>query len=250
MFDSHAHYEDEKFTADRYELLDSLFNTGITGIINCGSDKETSFASMELAEKYENIYFAAGVHPHSSPVCGDFEEWLIPLLSHPKCVAIGEIGLDYYYDTPKDAQMKVFKRQLEIADRLNKKVIIHNRDSHKDLYDTVSLFPNVKGVFHSFSGSAEFAKMLVKDGWHISFSGVITFKNAEKPVKAVSEVPFDRLLCETDCPYLTPHPHRGKINHSGYLEWTIKKLAEIKGISFEEMAGLTEQNAKTLFGIK
>ncbi len=250
MFDSHAHYEDERFDTDRSELLDNLFRTGITGIINCGSDEQTSLHSLELSERYENIYFTAGVHPENSPLCGNFEDWLEPMLSHPKCVGIGEIGLDYHYDTPKECQRDVLVRQLEIADKLNKRVVIHNRESHRDLLDIVSLYPGVRGIFHSFSGSAEYAEILVKKGWYISFSGVITFKNAEKPVRVAAVVPTDKILCETDCPYLTPHPHRGLRNHSGYLEFTIKKLAEIKGIAFEEMENITTDNAKTLFGIK
>ncbi len=199
---------------------------------------------------YTKQIFTAGVHPEDAPSCGNFEEWLLPMLSTEKCVAIGEIGLDYHYDTPKDAQMAVFRRHLAIAAEHGMPVVVHDRDAHKDCLDAVLEFPKVKGVFHSFSGSAETAAELVRAGWYISFSGVITFRNAEKAVKAAFAVPLDRILTETDCPYLAPHPFRGQRNDSLYMEFTVMKLAEIKGVTYEKMESITTENANRLFGIK
>ncbi|MDD4125374.1 MAG: TatD family hydrolase, partial [Eubacteriales bacterium] len=161
MFDSHAHYDDPKFDNDRHELLKRLFTSGVTGIVTAGTDKDTSYASYELSKQYKNIYFTAGVYPEYAPTCGNFEEWLQPLLSTEKCVAIGEIGLDYHYDTPRDAQKTVFRRQLELASQYDMPVVVHNRDAHGDCLDIVLDFPGVRGVFHSFSGSAETAAELV-----------------------------------------------------------------------------------------
>ncbi len=249
MFDTHAHYDDRQFDDDRAELLNRLFSSGITGIVNAGTNKDTSLFSYELSKRYKNIYFTAGVHPEHSPDCGNFEEWLVPLLCAEKCVAVGEIGLDYHYDTPRDAQIAVFRRQLALAEVYGKPVVVHDREAHRDCLEAVADYPKVKGVFHSFSGSAETAEILVKAGWYVSFSGVVTFRNAEKTVKAAAAVPTERLLAETDCPYLAPHPHRGKRNDSGYMELTVRKLADIKGLSFETMENILNENARRLFYI-
>lgn len=251
MFDSHAHYGDDRFAEDRHELLKSLFASEITGIVEIGTDQKTSFESYELARQYENMYFAVGIHPEFAEQIGEVRGWLPRLAAEEKCAAIGEIGLDYHYDTPsKEAQMKAFEAQLCLAEELGKPVIIHDRDAHGDCLEAVRRHPNVKGVFHSFSGSAEMAKILVELGWYISFSGVLTFKNAVKPIEAASVVPTERLLVETDCPYLAPHPFRGQRNDSRLMAKTLEKLSEIKNVSFSEMERITTENAHTFFRIK
>lgn len=251
MFDSHAHYGDDRFEADRHEVLKNLFSSGLSGIVEIGTDRKTSFESFELAKKYENMYFAVGIHPEFAEQISGVREWLPRLAEDEKCVAIGEIGLDYHYDTPsKEAQTAAFEAQLCLAEELGKPVVIHDRDAHGDCLEAVKRHPNVKGVFHSYSGSAEMAKILIKLGWYISFSGVLTFKNAVKTVEAASVVPTERLLCETDCPYLAPHPFRGQRNDSLLMAKTVEKLAEIKNVSFSEMERITTENARVFFGIK
>lgn len=250
MFDSHAHYEDRRFDIDRESLLNDLFASNVTAIVNIGTNKELSFQSKALAEKYRSIYFTAGIHPCYAEEYEECEKWILPLIYHEKCVAIGEIGLDYHYDTPsKEVQKTAFRKQLEIAEKHNIPVSIHDRDAHADCLDILDEFPDVKGIFHSFSGSAEMAKSLVKKGWYISFSGVITFKNAEKPKQAASVVPIDRILCETDCPYLTPHPFRGERNDSSFMRHTLQSIADLKQISFEEAERITSENALRAYNI-
>ena len=250
MFDSHSHYGDERFDEDRHEVLKRLFASSVTGIIEAGTDKKTSFEAFELSEKYDNMYFTAGIHPEFAEEINEVREWLPGLLKKEKCVAIGEIGLDYHYDTPpKEVQIKAFEEQLRIAGETGKPVVIHDRDAHGDCLDMIRRHPEVKGVFHSFSGSSEMAKVLVRLGWYISFSGVVTFKNAVKTVEAASVVPLDRIISETDCPYLSPHPYRGQRNDSLLMAKTVEKLAEIKNVSVSEMEYITSRNAKELFGI-
>lgn len=250
MIDCHAHYDHPKFDPDREELLKSLFSAGIKGIINAGTDKATSLFSHALSERFPNMYFTAGVHPEYAPACGDFETWLAPLLQMEKCVAIGEIGLDYHYDTPKAPQKEVFYRQLAMAVRYDKPVVIHNREAHEDCIAAVGEFPGLKGVFHSYSGSAKDAESLAQRGFYISFSGVVTFHNAKETARAAFAVPVEKLLAETDCPYLTPHPHRGKRCDSGFMKWTVQKLADIKGLSFDAMEKALSENARRIFAIK
>lgn len=247
MTDIHAHYDDIKFNDDRDELLAKLSDIRI---INAGCDKVTSEKAMQLAEAHANMYFTAGVHPEYAAVCNDFEEWLIPMLAHPKCVGIGEIGLDYHYDEPpKEIQKEVFKRQLELALRLDKPVVIHDRDAHADCLEAVLATKGIRGVFHSFSGSAETAKILRKAGIYISFSGVVTFKNAAKTALACEAVDDGGLLIETDCPYLTPHPYRGTRNDSSYIKYTLERIAQLRQTTPEQIERLTDTNASTLFGI-
>lgn len=247
MTDIHAHYDDTKFDGDREELLSSL---SYMKIINAGCDRISSKKARELAEKYENIYFTAGVHPEYAAVCGDFESWLVPLLSHTKCVGIGEIGLDYHYDEPQsDIQKEIFNRQLDLALKYDKPVVIHDRDAHADSVEAVLTHGGVKGVFHSFSGSAETAKLLRKAGIYISFSGVVTFKNAVKTVEACRTVDDNGFLIETDCPYLAPTPFRGQRNDSSLTKYTAERIAEIRGVSPEEIERLADANAAALFGI-
>ncbi len=253
IFDTHAHYDDRRFNDDRDELLNSLFSSGkVYAAVNCGCDVQSSGRSLALAYKYKNIYAAAGIHPHeaSNATDADFDT-IASFLSDDKCVALGEIGLDYHYDfSPRDVQKTVFERQLCMASELSMPVIIHDREAHADCVDAVLRHRDVKGVFHSFSGSAETAAVLQKAGWYISFSGSLTFKNANNLIRAAEVVANDRLLVETDSPYLTPVPHRGKRNDSGYVEHIIQKLAEIRGESYEFIETLTRENAKRFFGIR
>lgn len=251
MFDSHAHYDDKQFDEDRDILIPALFEQGVEGFLNASSDIASSHNSLVLAHKYENVYAAAGVHPHeAAEVSGDWLEKLDELCRDPKTVAVGEIGLDYHYDfSPRDTQQKVFDAQMSFARERSMPVIIHDREAHGDTVSTIDRFPEVKGVFHSFSGSYEMAVYLVKKGWYISFSGSVTFKTAEKLRHAVKAVPTDRVLCETDAPYLSPVPERGRRNDSFRMRYTVEKLAEIYEISFEEMSNLCRDNAYRLFGI-
>ena len=251
IFDTHAHYDDEAFNDDRYELLDILPQNGIKYVINQSVNLETSRFSIELAKKYSYIYAAVGIHPENiaeNENVNDVRE----LAKNEKVVAIGEIGLDYYYDsTNKDLQLKYFKEQLLLANDLNLPVVIHDREAHKDTLDTLkSINISNTGVIHCFSGSVEMAKELLKLGYYLGFDGPITFKNAKTALDVLKYAPLDRILIETDSPYLTPAPFRGKRNNSMYLEYVINKISEIKGFSPEEIANSTMNNAKTLFKIK
>ena len=257
LFDSHAHYDDEKFDNDRESMLEGLRQKndvnplGVSFIINAASNYNTSKISISLAKKYEHVYATCGIHPEFANDVGDeLESELKSLLSQPKVVALGEIGLDYHYEdgAPKDIQANVFRRQLAVAQSLNKKVIVHDREAHADCLSIIKEF-DVIGVFHSFSGSYEMAKELVKLGWYISFSGTVTFKNAVNVARSVLAVPDDRLLIETDAPYLAPVPYRGKVNNSAFMYETAKKIAEIRETSVEKIADITLNNGKTFFGI-
>ncbi|MBO4452666.1 MAG: TatD family hydrolase [Clostridia bacterium] len=251
MFDTHAHYCDHAFDEDREELLSRLFGEqGVTGIIEAGCDIEGSEAALALASKYPGMYAAVGFHPEEVKKLksGDIDR-IKALCAHPKAVAIGEIGLDYHYGTDnKEEQKALLREQLALAAELGKPVVIHERDCIADCVSIVFDYP-VKGVFHSYSGSKETAAELIKRGWYISFSGTVTFKNARTPVENAAFVPEDRILTETDCPYLTAHPYRGKRNDSGYMRYTIARLAEIRGTDFEHIERITTENAKRLFGI-
>lgn len=250
-FDTHAHYDDERFGADRDELLSSLPENGVTSVVNPGSDLASSLAARELSEKYDFIYFAAGVHPHEAD--GADETVLTDiraLLAHPKCVALGEVGLDYHYDfSPRDVQKKILRAQLDMARETGKKVIIHEREACGDCMDIIKAYPDVTGVFHCFSGSRETARELLDMGWYLSFGGAVTFKNARKAIEVVESIPLDRLMLETDCPYMTPVPHRGERNSSLYLPFVAEKIAEIRSLTAEEIAAITYENAVRFFGI-
>ncbi len=258
-FDSHAHYYDERFTDEGEksvdEILDALFKSSVSYIVNIGTSPETSRLAIEQAKKYENMYTAIGIHPSDTRFLFDMDRELADIESlildkESKCVCLGEIGLDYHYeDTDKEKQMRYFVAQMQLAERLGIPVCIHDRDSHCDIMEVIRKFPNVKGILHSFSGSAEMAEELVRLGYYISFSGTLTFKNARKPKEVALAVPHDRVLIETDCPYLAPHPLRGTLNHSGNLCYTLATLAELWQISEEEAAKITEENAKRIFGI-
>ncbi len=256
LFDSHAHYDDEKFSDNREEIIKGLCQKtdtnplGICAVLNSASDIPSSKRAIALAETYPFFWASCGIHPHEAESApSDMERELEELLRHEKVCALGEIGLDYHYDfSPRDVQKEVFRRQLELALELDVPVIIHDREAHGDCMDMVRRYP-VKGVFHSFSGSAEMAKELVKLGWYISFSGSVTFKNAVNILNSVLSVPDDRLLVETDSPYLAPVPYRGKVNNSAYMYKTAEKLAETRGVSVEHIADITCRNACELFGI-
>lgn len=250
IFDTHAHYDDEAFNEDRDTLLRAMAENGVKYIINQGIDVSTSRFAISLAEKYPHVYAAVGIHPEDVNKAEDIND-IKELAKHKKVVAIGEIGLDYYYDsTNKDVQMEYFKKQLELANTLGLPVIIHDREAHKDTLDTLgSIKINNAGVVHCFSGSVEMAKELLKLGFYLGFDGPITFKNAKTAIEVLEYMPLDRILIETDAPYLTPAPFRGKRNNSMYLVYVINKIAEIKGLEPDEIAKITMNNAKKLFKI-
>ncbi len=258
LFDSHAHYDDERFAAEfdggTHGALTKAYAEGVHAIVNVGANIKSSENSVALAEKYSFVWAAVGIHPSDAQRITDpaaalrrIEE----LAASERVRAIGEIGLDYHYDdTDRETQAFFFRAQLELAGRLNLPVIIHTRDAMGDTLDILREHPDVLGVMHSFSGSAEVAAELSKKGWYISFSGPVTYKNAAKVKEAAAIVPQDRILIETDCPYLPPVPHRGELNYSGYMKHTCAAVAEIRACSFEEMAKATHENAMRLFGIK
>ena len=250
MFDSHAHYDDKLYDEDREALFARLFSEErLSGILTIGCSERSSKEAIRLAETHDKIYAAVGFHPdHAEHVdIALLEE----LLKHPKVVAIGEIGLDYYYEDPgREIQQRALRLQLELAQKTGYPVIIHDRDAHGDILSIVKEYPGVKGVFHSYSGSVEMAKVLLDMGWYISFSGVVTFKNARQAPDVARMVPEDRFLTETDCPYLTPVPFRGKRNDSGKMYYTVEKLAELRGVPFQTVEVQSEENARRLFGIE
>ena len=258
-FDSHAHYYDERFSEELEmgvdTLIDTLLADNVSYIVNIGTSPETSRLAIEQAKKHENMYTAIGIHPSDTRFLSNMDAELadirnLILDSSNKCVCLGEIGLDYHYpDTDKERQMRYFVAQMEMARDLNIPVCIHDRESHADVMEIIRRYPEVKGVLHSFSGSAEMAEELVKLGWMISFSGTLTFTNARKPKEVAARIPHERVMIETDCPYLAPHPKRGTLNHSGNLEYTNAVLASIWGITPEECARITENNAKRFFKI-
>ena len=252
LFDTHAHYDSRQFDADRDAVLSALPGQGVGLVVNPGCDLASSRKAIAIAERYPFVYAAVGVHPED---CGgwrdsDVDE-LRSLAAHPRVVAIGEIGLDYYWkDNPRQLQQKVFRAQLALAEELELPVIVHDREAHGDSLAIVREFPQARGVFHCFSGSAEMARELAGLGWMISFTGVLTYKNARKAVEAAQAVPLDRIMIETDSPYMAPVPHRGERNHSGLVRHTCERLAEIKGISPSECARITFENGKRFYQIQ
>jgi len=250
-FDTHAHYCDRRFDEDRDELLCSMQNAGISLILNSGSSLRSSKQSLELADKYSFIYASVGVHPHDAKSMNDETiEELEALLQHPKAVAVGEIGLDYHYDfSPREIQKTRFREQLELARRLKKPAIIHERESLNDTLNLVREYSDLVGVFHCFSGSWETAKIVLDLGWYLSFTGVVTFKNARRALEVIEKMPLDRIMLETDCPYLAPDPMRGKRNSSLYLPYIAEKVAQVRGLDVSEVAALTMENGKRFFGI-
>lgn len=234
IIDSHSHYDDESFNKDREEVLNQITLNGVIGILNCASSYESLKATDELTKKYDYIYGALGIHPENANEMNDdvLKEIKSYIKENSKIIAIGEIGLDYYWDEnpSKEIQKEVFRKQLNLAKELGLPVVIHDRDAHQDTLEAMKEFPEVTGVVHCFSGSVEFARECVKLGYYIGFTGVVTFKNAKKVVEVVRDIPLDRILVETDCPYMAPEPNRGKRNKSDYIEHIINKIAQIKEI--------------------
>ena len=259
LFDSHAHYIDDRFNelpGGVDGLLTSLFSGEVSNIINVGTNVADFAPTLELTARYAGMYAALGIHPEDVQKSPDLDadlavlDGLLAERERHKIVALGEIGFDYYWQpVDKELQSRGFEAQMKMAQKHGVPVVIHDREAHGDSFDMVCRFPKVQGVFHSYSGSAEMARELVKRGWYISFSGVATFKNAERVRAVAATVPLDRLLIETDAPYLAPHPHRGKLNHSGLMVHTAQTLADVFGMSYEEIAELTRANAKQLFGL-
>ena len=252
LFDTHAHYDDERFDGDREALLAGMPEKNVGLIVNPGCDISSSRTAVALAESFDFVYAAVGIHPEN---CGDFAPGMIDRLrqmaKNPRVVAIGEIGLDYYWaeNPPRELQQEVLRRQLGLAEELDLPVIIHDRDAHRDTLDIVREFPRVRGVFHCFAGSAEMARELIKMGWMLSFNGAITFKNAKKAPEVIAAVPLEKLMIETDAPYLTPVPHRGERNDSSYVRFVAEKIAQIKGLAPEEVEQATWENGRRFFGI-
>ena len=260
-FDSHAHYWDARFTQNQEtpdQLIRGLLSRDIVGIVNVGTSPETSLLAKEQAERYPGMEYAAGIHPTDAQglecTLAEAIEEIRAFFSDAegkRPVALGEIGLDYHYDdTDKELQAAYFDAQLSLAEELGVPVIIHDRDAHADVFDALMRHPRVTGVMHSFSGSAEMAADYARRGWYISFSGTVSFKNARKVVEAAAVVPDDRILIETDAPYLAPHPYRGQRNDSGFLVYTNAALASARGQTPEDTANLTRENAKRLFGLR
>ena len=252
LFDTHAHLDDRAFDEDRAELLTNLPNQGLALVMNPGCSLESSRNVVKIAAEYDYVYAAVGSHPDVADEVNEavIEEYRELCKLNTKVKAIGEIGLDYHYeDIPRDIQQKAFRMQMELARELKLPVIIHDRDAHEDSMAVIREFSDVTGVFHCYSGSAEMARQLVDKGWYIGFTGVLTFKNARKAVEVASSIPLDRIVLETDCPYMAPEPFRGKRNDPGKLYRMAEKLAEIRGLSVEEIHEITVENGKRLYRI-
>ena len=253
LFDTHAHYDSRQFDADRDQVLSALPGQGVGLVVNPGCDLDSSRQAIGIAERYPFVYAAVGVHPEDCAGWQDTDvDELRSLAAHPKVVAVGEIGLDYYWkeNPPREFQQRVFRAQLALARELDLPVIVHDREAHGDCLSIIREFPQVRGVFHCFSGSAEMAKELVGLGWMISFTGALTYKNARKAVEAAQAVPLDRIMIETDSPYMAPVPCRGERCHSGLVRHTCQRLAELRGISLEECARITFENGTEFYQLQ
>ena len=252
LFDTHAHLNDPAFDEDREQLMAGLCDKGIGLVMNAGCSLQSSKDIIRMAEAYPWLYASVGSHPDSADeVNEEVIEAYRQMAKHEKVKAIGEIGLDYYYeDIPREIQKNAFRTQMALAQEVDLPVIIHEREAHDDGMRIVKEFPKVKGVFHCYSGSAEMARQLVNMGWYIGFTGVLTFKNARKAVETAASIPLDRIVLETDCPFMAPEPFRGKRNDPGYLPKMAEKLAEIRNISVEEAIAVTTENAKRLYRIE
>ena len=252
LFDTHAHYDDEAFDPDRELLLESLPQRGVALVVNPGCDLESSRKAVAYAAEYPHVYAAVGIHPEN---CGGFTpadmDVLRQLAQQPKVVAIGEIGLDYYWaeNPPRELQQQVLRSQLALARELRLPVIFHDRDAHADTMDIVREFPRVRGVFHCFAGSVEMARELVDRGWYLSFNGAATFKNARKAPEVIRAVPMERLMIETDAPYLTPVPYRGRRNDSTYVHLVAERIAQLRDMTPAAVEQATWSNGKRFFGI-
>ncbi|UII55999.1 TatD family hydrolase [Cytobacillus spongiae] len=253
LFDTHAHLNANQFDEDLEEVIERAKGEGVGQIVVVGFDHPTIKRAMELTDQYPFIYAAVGWHPVDAIDMTDEDlKWIEELANHPKVVAIGEMGLDYYWDkSPKEVQKEVFRKQIQLAKKVNLPIIIHNRDATADIVEILKEedAKDVGGIMHCFSGSVEVAQECVDMNFYISLGGPVTFKNAKKPKEVAEAIPLEKLLIETDCPYLTPHPHRGTRNEPSYVKLVAEQIAQIKGISFEEVAEVTTNNAKKLFGI-
>ena len=252
LFDTHAHMDDQAFDTDRDQLLESFPERGITLLMNPGCSLQSSRNAVALAEKYGYVYAAVGSHPDAADEVDEavIAEYRKLCKLHPKVRAIGEIGLDYHYeDIPREIQLRAFRAQMALARELDLPVIVHEREAHEDGMSVVREFPEVRGVFHCYSGSAEMARQLVNLGWYIGFTGVLTFKNARKAIEVASSIPLERIVIETDCPYMSPEPFRGRRNDPGKIYRMAEKLAEIRGLSVEEIQAITTENGKRLYHI-
>ena len=260
IFDTHAHYTSHQFDEDRSALLSDLPGRGVVGVVDCGTDYDSSRASLALADQYPYVYAALGIHPESiieedtsinTRFGGDWAAELAaikPLFDHPKAVAVGECGLDYHWPIPKETQLELFEAHLKLALELDKPIIVHDRKAHADVYALLKQY-KPKGVVHCFSGSAEDALMLAEQGMYIGFGGALTFKGAKRAVKAAAALPLERILLETDCPYMAPEPCRGRRCDSGLIAHTGEFLAEVRGVSPDVIFAATTENAKRLFGV-
>lgn len=250
IIDSHAHYDDESYDEDRDKILNELKNNGVIGILNCAASYDSLKTTDKLTKDYDFINGALGIHPENAD---EFKENTLDeikeyIRNNNKIVAIGEIGLDYYWDEnpSKDVQKEVFRKQMKLAEELQLPVVIHDREAHQDTLEIIKEYPTVTGVVHCFSGSVEFAKECIKLGYYIGFTGVVTFKNAKKVIQVAKEIPIDRILVETDCPYMSPEPNRGKRNRSDYIEYIINKISEIKEIEPDKANKIFNENFNRL----
>jgi TatD DNase family protein len=253
LFDTHAHLNADQYKEDLHEVMERAKEAGVSNIVVVGFDTQTINRAMELAEAHDYIYTCVGWHPVDAiDMTDDDLKWIAELANHPKVVAIGEMGLDYHWDkSPHDIQKDVFRKQIRLAKKVKLPIVIHNRDATADIVEILREegAAEVGGIMHCFSGSVEIAKECLDMNFYISLGGPVTFKNAKKPKEVALEIPLDRLLIETDCPYLTPHPYRGQRNEPSYVKLVAEQIAEIKGVTFEEIARATSDNAKKLFGI-
>jgi TatD DNase family protein len=253
LFDTHAHLNAVQYEEDLQEVIDRALKEGVTNIVVVGFDRPTIKRAIELAEQYDFIYASVGWHPVDAiDMKEDDLKWLEEMALHPKVVALGEMGLDYYWDkSPKEVQKEVFRKQIALAKKVKLPIIIHNREATADILEILKEenASEVGGIMHCFTGSIEIAKQCIDMNFYISLGGPVTFKNAKKPKEVAAEIPLEHLLIETDCPYLTPHPYRGKRNEPAYIKYVAEQIAELKGISYEEVAEKTSDNAKRIFGI-
>lgn len=252
IFDTHAHYDDDSFDEDREVVLNQIKENGVVGILNCASSYESIDKTYNLTIENDFIYGALGIHPENADEFNDdVEKEIIELVNkNKKIIAIGEIGLDYYWEEnpSKEIQKEVFRRQMKLAETLNLPVVIHDRDAHGDTLEIMKEFPNVKGIVHCFSGSVEFAVECIKLGYYIGIGGVVTFKNAKKIVEVVKQIPLESILVETDAPYMAPTPNRGKRNKSDYIAYIIEQIAQIKNLNPKEVNLAVNGNFKRLIG--
>ncbi|WML50344.1 TatD family hydrolase [Neobacillus sp. PS3-34] len=254
LFDTHVHLNAEQYNEDLKEVISRAQSEGVSEMVVVGFDRPTIKKAMELAEAYDFLYACVGWHPVDAiDMTEEDLQWIEDLSSHPKVVAIGEMGLDYHWDkSPKEIQKEVFRKQIRLAKKVKLPIVIHNRDATSDIVEILKeeRAEEVGGIMHCFSGSVETAKECVEMNFLISLGGPVTFKNAKKPKEVAEEIPLEKLLIETDCPYLTPHPYRGKRNEPAYVKLVAEQIAEIKGLPLEEVARVTTSNARKLFGIK